>query len=142
MMVNATFNNISVISWRSMLLVEETGVPGENHRHVVSQWQTWLHNVVTLFNGTRMIRHWREVRKKISQKSRKIYLIFQSRQFPNYETKHQKSWLNWVFKKHSSTNDPGRKKNTNSFYVIWASTKRNRVKKLPMRRHIISRFFG
>ena len=28
---NATFNNISVISWRSVLLVEETGVPRENH---------------------------------------------------------------------------------------------------------------
>ena len=28
---NATFNNISVILWRSVLLVEETGVPGENH---------------------------------------------------------------------------------------------------------------
>jgi hypothetical protein len=28
------FNNISVISWRSVLLVEETGVPGENHRPV------------------------------------------------------------------------------------------------------------
>jgi hypothetical protein len=27
----ANFNNISVISWRSVLLVEETGVPGENH---------------------------------------------------------------------------------------------------------------
>jgi hypothetical protein len=31
MVFNATFNNISVISWRSVLLVEETGVPGENH---------------------------------------------------------------------------------------------------------------
>jgi hypothetical protein len=31
MVVNATFNNISVISWQSVLLVEETGVPGENH---------------------------------------------------------------------------------------------------------------
>jgi hypothetical protein len=29
---NATFNNISVILWLSVLLVEETGVPGENHR--------------------------------------------------------------------------------------------------------------
>ena len=29
MMLNATFNNISVISWRSVLLVDETGVPGE-----------------------------------------------------------------------------------------------------------------
>ena len=28
----ATFNNISIISWRSVLFVEETGVPGENHR--------------------------------------------------------------------------------------------------------------
>ena len=26
------FNNISVISWRSVLLVEEAGVPGENYR--------------------------------------------------------------------------------------------------------------
>jgi len=29
-MFNATFNNISVISWQSVLLVEETGVPREN----------------------------------------------------------------------------------------------------------------
>jgi hypothetical protein len=28
---NATFNYISVISWQSVLLVEEAGVPGENH---------------------------------------------------------------------------------------------------------------
>ena len=31
MVFNATFNNISVISWWSVLLVEETGGPGENH---------------------------------------------------------------------------------------------------------------
>jgi hypothetical protein len=29
MVFNATFNNTSVISWRSVLLMEETGVPGE-----------------------------------------------------------------------------------------------------------------
>jgi hypothetical protein len=29
-MLNATFNNISIIWWRSVLLVEETGIPGEN----------------------------------------------------------------------------------------------------------------
>jgi hypothetical protein len=45
---NATFNNISVISWRSVLLVEETGVPGENHRPVASHRQTLSHNVVHL----------------------------------------------------------------------------------------------
>jgi hypothetical protein len=30
MVFHGTFNNISVISWRSVLLLEETGVPGEN----------------------------------------------------------------------------------------------------------------
>ena len=47
MVLNATFNNISVISWRSALLVEETGVPGENGRPVASHRQTLLHNVVS-----------------------------------------------------------------------------------------------
>ena len=41
MVFNATFNNISVISWLSVLLVEETGVPRENHRPVASHWQTY-----------------------------------------------------------------------------------------------------
>jgi hypothetical protein len=36
MVVKATFNNISFISWRSVLLVEETGVPRENYRPVAS----------------------------------------------------------------------------------------------------------
>jgi hypothetical protein len=31
MVFNDTFNNIAVISWRSVLLVEETGVPEGNH---------------------------------------------------------------------------------------------------------------
>jgi hypothetical protein len=33
---NATFNNISAISWQSVLLVEETGVLGENHQPVAN----------------------------------------------------------------------------------------------------------
>jgi hypothetical protein len=41
MVFNITFNNISVISWWSVLLVDEMGgVPGENHQQTVS------HNVV------------------------------------------------------------------------------------------------
>ena len=32
MVFNATFNNISVILWCSVSLVEETVVPGEYHR--------------------------------------------------------------------------------------------------------------
>jgi hypothetical protein len=43
MVFNTTFNNTSAISWQSVLLVEETRVPGENHRPVVSH----LQNVVT-----------------------------------------------------------------------------------------------
>jgi len=31
---NVTFNNISVISWSTVLLVDETGVPSENHLHL------------------------------------------------------------------------------------------------------------
>jgi hypothetical protein len=36
MVFNATFNNISVISWQSVLLVLATRLPGENHRPVTS----------------------------------------------------------------------------------------------------------
>ena len=36
MVLNATSNNVSIISWRSVLLVEETEIPGENHRPAAS----------------------------------------------------------------------------------------------------------
>ena len=38
MVFNTTFNNISVISWGSVLLVEETGGHDENHRPAASHW--------------------------------------------------------------------------------------------------------
>jgi hypothetical protein len=47
MAFNPPFNNISVISWRSVLLVEETRVHGENHWPAASRWQTLSHNVVS-----------------------------------------------------------------------------------------------
>ena len=46
MVFNAIFNNISVLSWRSVLLMEETGVPRENHRPATSHSQTLSHNVI------------------------------------------------------------------------------------------------
>ena len=46
MVFNVTLNNISAISWRSVLLVVETRVLRENHRTLTSQWQTFSHNVV------------------------------------------------------------------------------------------------
>jgi hypothetical protein len=48
MVFNATFNNISVILWRSVLLVEETAGPRENHRSVASHWQTLPRSVAHL----------------------------------------------------------------------------------------------
>jgi hypothetical protein len=45
---SANFNTISVVSWWSVLLVEETGGPSENHRPVASHWQTLSHNVIHL----------------------------------------------------------------------------------------------
>ena len=58
MVFNATFNNISVISWQSVLLVEETGVPVENHRPVASHRLS--HNVVSEYNwvgGTQQLHY-------------------------------------------------------------------------------------
>jgi hypothetical protein len=47
MVFNATFNNISVISWQSVLLLEDSGVPGKNHWSVASHWKTSSLNVVS-----------------------------------------------------------------------------------------------
>jgi hypothetical protein len=48
MVFDVTFKTISVKSWRSVLLVEETGGSEEYHRPVASHWQTLSHNVVHL----------------------------------------------------------------------------------------------
>ena len=46
---NATFSNISAISWRPVLVVEEAGVPGENHR-------PWASNCFYYYIKERFIR--------------------------------------------------------------------------------------
>jgi hypothetical protein len=47
MVLNATFNNSSVISRRLVLLTEETTVPSENHRPVAKSPITFSHNIVS-----------------------------------------------------------------------------------------------
>jgi hypothetical protein len=47
MVLNATFNNILVILWRSVLFGEETGIPVENHWPATNHWKTWSHKVVS-----------------------------------------------------------------------------------------------
>ena len=41
MVFNATFNNISVTSWSSVILLGETGVPRENYQPAASQFYWW-----------------------------------------------------------------------------------------------------
>lgn len=41
MVINITFNNVSVISWQSVVLV------GGNHRPVANPWPTLPHNVIS-----------------------------------------------------------------------------------------------
>ena len=53
MVFNATFNNISAISWRSVLMVEETRVPGENYQPAESNCKTLSHKVVSVSSTPR-----------------------------------------------------------------------------------------
>jgi len=52
MVFNTTFNNISVISWLSVLMVEKTGVLGENYRPTVLIECKNRHCIVTLYQLT------------------------------------------------------------------------------------------
>ena len=45
-MFNTTFNNISAISWLSVLLMEETGVPGAEKTTDLSQVTDTLYHIM------------------------------------------------------------------------------------------------
>ena len=50
MVFNVTYNNMSVISWRSILFGGGNRSTRINHRPVASYWQSVLHNVVSSNN--------------------------------------------------------------------------------------------
>jgi hypothetical protein len=75
MMFNATFNNISVISWRSVLLVEEAGVSGENQTWSASSHNFILSNQINILPTFVHTPDKNAEKKKVGQRSKFITTI-------------------------------------------------------------------
>jgi len=57
---NETFSNISAISWRPVVVVEEAGVPGENHQPWASNWNTLSLVFASRVHLVAIYKAWRE----------------------------------------------------------------------------------
>ena len=85
MVFNATFNNIEVISRQSVLLVQETAEPGENHRPVTSYQQTLSPNVASSTPRHKHGQSNNDFIYKLGSIKRKRYCLF-SRRVLRHET--------------------------------------------------------
>jgi len=67
-MFNATFNNISAISLRSFLLVEDTGIPKENHRPAASHWYfVFITKVINFYSKLVPDQKWKIQRRETTK---------------------------------------------------------------------------
>jgi hypothetical protein len=67
MVFNSTFNDISVISWRLVLLVEETGVPGkttDEFYHIMLYRDIFTYTVITLLFDHRHYNPFTDLKRK------------------------------------------------------------------------------
>jgi hypothetical protein len=101
----------TVISWQSVLMVEEIGVPGENHRPVAGNWQTSSHNVYRVhlaisriqtpnFSGDISMKHKKkfvnmDIFRTIMSTYQSLYMAFYSRYTCNNDNVHNK-WLHFI----------------------------------------------
>jgi hypothetical protein len=81
MVFNATINNISAISCRSVLLLEETGVPGENHRPAASQLYYIIvfyrvHLATNRFELTNLVDRRTKTNKKTKTNDEHLIILF------------------------------------------------------------------
>jgi hypothetical protein len=74
MVFNTTFNNISVISWWSVLLVEETGVFGKNHRLVLWMMRIKIY-VYTFVPQKQKQKQTKITTKKLTRRSPIYYIL-------------------------------------------------------------------
>jgi hypothetical protein len=80
MVFNATFNNISVISWRSVVLVEETGIHRENHRPTANVLSIKHWSMLLMPDSWRSYDYWFNSYKHITP----FYFAFIYRESPKF----------------------------------------------------------
>ena len=131
MVFSDTFNNVSVISWRSLLLVGDIGVPRKNRQPVASHWQTLSHNVVSTTPRHERVRthhisgDWYALIAQVVVNPTTIRSRPRRHRFLQYVGSH----VHTIIKKKYS---PGiLRRPVGSRYIVWLSLVWNRSRRLP-----------